>query len=75
MSRINKLKECGVVVSQCIINYSDASLSLHYVVSSSSSKDFKIISCFKLQRLQFFFLFFLCFRNPGGNALSLDLFN
>ncbi len=81
MSRINKLKECGVVVSQCIINYAevywvtDASLSLHYIVSSSSSKDFKIISCFKLQRLQFFFFFCECFRNPGGNALSLDLFN
>ncbi len=65
MSRINKLKECGVVVSQCIINYAevywvtDASLSLHYIVSSSSSKDFKIISSFKLQRLQIFFFFFV----------------
>lgn len=58
---MSQIKECGVVVSQCIIDYAevywvtDASLSLHYVVSSSSSKDFKCIYCFKLQLLQFFF--------------------
>lgn len=78
MSGINKVKLCGVVVSLCIIDYAevnwvtDASLSLHYVVSSSSRKYFKVIYCFKLQILQGFCF---CFRNPGGNAVSLDLFN